>query len=76
MMNLFVKNTAGKPSASLTIGLVAFVATLVWFILSMFQVPHVKAFDSGDALAFLMPCLSLYFGRRLTDARAKPQEGT
>lgn len=72
--SLCLTNTDGKPSASLTLAVIAFCLTSVWFILGgIFKgVPHITPFNSGDALAFLTPCLTLYFGRRTLPATDQP----
>jgi len=36
----------------------------------------VRAFDSGQAMTFLVPLLSLYFGRRFTDSKAEKSSGS
>lgn len=66
-MKLLLKNTDGKPSYSLTMVVMAFLATLLWFILSIFT--HIKgfdirAFDGGAAMAFLSPLLLNYYGSK------------
>ncbi len=70
---MWVKNTAGQPSASLTLSLVAFVLTAVWFLLSFLNIRILgwspRVFEETAALAFLLPCLSLYFGRRASDLK-------
>ncbi len=69
-MKLLLKNTDGKPSYSLTMVVMAFLATLLWFILSIFT--HIKgfdirAFDGGAAMAFLSPLLLNYYGSKHLD---------
>ena len=74
-MNLpLLKNSDGKPSYSLTMAIAAFVATLLWYVLSIFT--HIKgfdirAFDGGSAMAFLSPLLLNYYGAKHLD-KAKP----
>lgn len=67
---LLLKNNDGKPSYSLTMAIAAFVATLLWYILSIFT--HIKgfdirAFDGGAAMAFLSPLLLNYYGAKHLD---------
>ena len=67
---LLLKNNDGKPSYSLTMAIAAFVATLLWYILSIFT--HIKgfdirAFDGGSAMAFLSPLLLNYYGAKRLD---------
>ena len=50
----------------------AFIATLLWFVLSIFT--HIKgfdirAFDGGAAMAFLSPLLLNYYGAKHLDAK-------
>ncbi len=70
---MWIKNTDQKPSASLTLSIIAFVLTAIWYTLSFLNIKvlswQVKEFDETAALAFLLPCLSLYFGRRLNEAK-------
>ena len=73
-----LKQSNGKPSASFTMVFLAFNAVLLWLTLSIVEgvgPVKVRAFDSGQAMAFLIPLLSLYFGRRFTDSKAeKPSQ--
>lgn len=74
-MKLLLKNGEGKPSYSLTMAVAAFVATLLWFVLSIFT--HIKgfdirAFDGAGAMCFLAPILANYYGGKHLDA-AKPR---
>jgi hypothetical protein len=67
---LLLKSTDGKPSYSLTMVVAAFIATLLWFVLSIFT--HIKgfdirAFDGGSAMAFLSPLLLNYYGAKHLD---------
>jgi len=65
----WIKNSQGKPSASLTMSLVAFITVtlwlLVWLIATPFGAP-VPIFEAATAMAYLSPILALYFGRRWT----------
>lgn len=66
-MRIFIKNTDGNPSASLTMTLVAFVVVILWFVTWIvgagFGLP-IPAFEAGTAMGLLGPLLTLYFGRR------------
>lgn len=71
-MKLLLRSNDGKPSYSLTMAVLAFIATLVWYILSIFT--HIKgvdirAFDGGAAMAFLSPLLLNYYGAKHLDAK-------
>lgn len=65
-----LKNSDGKPSASFTMVYSAFVVSLIWFALSLFEIPHVRQFDVAMASGFLTPLIGLYFGRRWSDGKA------
>jgi len=73
-MGIWIKNTEGEPSASLTMSVISFVTVtfwlLAWLIASPFGVP-VPAFDAATAMAYLSPILALYFGRRWTSNNGK-----
>lgn len=65
----FLKQSDGKPSASLTMAVVGFVIVSAWLVLSIFEELwglKIRAFDGGEAMIFLSPLLALYFGRRYT----------
>ena len=69
-MKLLLKSNDGKYSYSLTMVVAAFIATLLWFVLSIFT--HIKgvdirAFDGGAAMAFLSPLLLNYYGSKHLD---------
>lgn len=69
-MKLLLRSNDGKPSYSLTMVVAAFIATLLWFVLSIFT--HIKgfdirAFDGGAAMAFLSPLLLNYYGSKHLD---------
>jgi hypothetical protein len=69
---LWIKNTDGKPSASLTFATSAFVIVMINYILSMFEnlgPLHIRAFDATAVSALLMPLFALYFGRRYTSEK-------
>lgn len=70
---MWIKNTDNKPSASLTLSIIAFALTALWFTLSFLNIKVLswqpRQFEETAALAFLLPCLSLYFGRRLNEAK-------
>lgn len=77
MINLLLKNTDGKPSYSLTMAVLAFSATLLWFVLSIFT--HIKgfdirAFDGAAAMCFLAPILANYYGGKSLDAAKQRTE--
>jgi len=71
-MSMFIKNSDGKPSASLTFCTITFIIVNLWFLLSIFESlgpVKVKPFDFMGATLFMSPLFSLYWGRRWTDAK-------
>ena len=75
-MELLLKNSEGKPSLSFTMVYTSFLACLVWFLLSIFKIEHVKDFDVTTASGFLSPMMALYFSRRWTDSRTNTNTST
>lgn len=68
----WMKDTNGKPSVSITMAAVSFFVTTIAYIGSMFvKIGPVefRAFDAGACASYLIPCLSVYFGRRWTQAK-------
>lgn len=66
----WINDTNGNPSMSATFATVAFFTTTVVYVLSVFE--HIgsvafKSFDAAACSSYLIPTLSLYFGRRWTD---------
>ena len=76
-MNLYIKDINGKPSASLTLSVIAFILTSVWFLISFLHIKvgswEPRQFNETAAIAFLIPCLSLYWGRRFSDNKQLQQ---
>jgi hypothetical protein len=73
-MKLWIKNTRGEPSASLTFVSVAFAVIVVHMILSMFVNPFgiaIVPFNASEAMMVLSPLLATYWGRRKTDVDEK-----
>lgn len=71
-MGLWVKNTLGQQSASLTFVTVGFVVVTLWLLVSILsKIGHIeiRSFDSAQAMGYLVPLLALYFGRRWTDGK-------
>ena len=69
------KDADGKPSLSFTMAYLAFLACLIWLSISIANLPHIRAFDVTAAAGFLTPLLTLYFGRRWTNANAPAGRG-
>ncbi len=71
-MNLWIKDTTGKPSSSLTFATCGFIIVAVWLVLSIFAKIgkiDIRPFSGSDAMLFLTPILALYFSRRYTDSK-------
>lgn len=68
-MALLLKNSDGKPSLSYTMVYMVFAVSLLWYLVSIISVPHIRAFDVTTASGFLSPLLALYFGRRWSDSK-------
>ena len=67
---MWINDTNGNPSMSATFATVAFITTTLIYIASIFE--HIgpvsfKSFDAAACSSYLIPTLSLYFGRRWTD---------
>lgn len=70
---MLLKNSDGKPSGSFTMAIIGFSVVTLWLLLSIFSKIgniDIRAFDAGQATAYLSPLLTLYFGRRYTDGKA------
>jgi len=68
----WIKNSKGEASVSVTLLLIAFLVTTVAYVTSMFEsigslTP--RPFDVGACSAYFVPLLTLYFGRRWTEAK-------
>ncbi len=64
----WITSSKGKRSASLTLAVIAFTITTIWLGLSIGGLAYMP-FDSTAALAYLVPCLGLYFGRRHSESK-------
>jgi hypothetical protein len=68
----WIKNSSGKSSASVTFAFVSFWATTLLYILSSVKSCgeiEFREFDSTSVGAYLIPILTLYFGRRWTETK-------
>lgn len=73
---IWFKDTAGYPSVTVTFATVAFWVTTLAFLLSIVEKVgplEVRPFDVAACGSYLIPILSLYFGRRWTDAKFGPK---
>lgn len=69
---IWMKNSKGQPSASITFATIAFWVTTIAYIGSIFQKVgpiEFRSFDVAACSAYLVPVLGLYFGRRFVDAK-------
>ena len=68
----WIRNSKGEASVSVTFLTIAFLATTASYVAAMFEsigplVP--RQFDAGACSAYFIPLLTLYFGRRWTEAK-------
>ena len=78
----WLRGSDGNASVTTTFVLIAFWVVTLVYIASVFQSigpVEMRAFDVGAASVYWIPLLSLYFGRRFTDAKygsTKSTDGT
>lgn len=68
----WMKNDKGNKSVSVTLATVSFAVTTLVYLASVFEKigpVTFRTFDVGACMAYFLPSLSLYFGRRLTDIK-------
>lgn len=68
----WMKNDKGAQSVSVTFSAVSFVVTTLIYLGSAFEKIGpltFRPFDVSAAMTYFIPALSLYFGRKLTDAK-------
>ena len=68
----WMRNDKGSQSVSVTFAAVSFLVTTVIYLGSAFEKIGPIAFrhfDVSAAMTYFIPTLSLYFGRKLTDAK-------
>ena len=76
-MSLWIKNTKGQPSASLTFATIGFFVVTLWLLVSIVaKIGHIeiRPFNGTEANLFLTPLLLLYFGRRQQDNAVPPSQ--
>lgn len=74
---LWIKDSKGYGSVTLTFATVAFTVTTITYILSMFEsIGRVtfRPFDVGACGSYFGTIMALYFGRKWTEAKYKPQD--
>jgi hypothetical protein len=68
----WIKDAAGHGSITATMVFVAFWVTTLSFVASIFDKigpVSIRPFDVGACSAYFIPVLTLYFGRKFTDAK-------
>jgi len=73
---LWLKDSKGVPSVTLTFATVAFAVTTTAYILSMFESIgrfNVRTFDVGACGSYFGTVMALYWGRRWTEAKYNNQ---
>ena len=72
MNKLYIRNSDGRSSASLTMAWVSFLIVtgwlLFWIVGTSFKL-SVPEFDSTAAMGYMTPLLALYFGRRWSEEK-------
>jgi len=74
---LWIIGTDGKTSISATFATIAFFATTVAYVASIIEgygELKFRAFDVAACGAYMIPILSLYFGRRWTEKTSKKED--
>lgn len=73
----WMRNDKGAQSVSVTFATVSFIVTTLIYLGSAFEKIGPIAFRSFDVSAaaiYFVPVLSLYFGRKFTDAKYAPPQ--
>lgn len=68
----WVKDSKGEGSVTVTLVFVSFWVTTLAYVLSIFEKigpVQIRQFDVAACSAFLIPILTLYFGRKFTEAK-------
>lgn len=76
---IWIKDTSGYPSVTVTFLTIAFWLTSVWFVLSMFSKVGpivIRPFDPMAAGAYLGPIIAMYYGRKNSDLKYNNFFGT
>jgi len=71
-MRIFIKNSKGEQSVSLTMVVVSFILVSILYVLSAFDsIGNVKlrTFDSTATSIYFVTVCGLYFGRKQTDKK-------
>lgn len=73
----WLRNSNGTASATVTFALIAFWVTTLAYVLSTFESIgsiNFRQFDVAACSSYLVPILTLYFGRRWTEAKTVKTE--
>lgn len=68
----WMKDSSGNPSASVTFATIAFCVTTIAYLASIVEKIgsiQIRSFDITACSSYFIPILSLYFGRRWTNAK-------
>lgn len=68
----WIKNSRGEASATITFMTIAFCVTTLSYVASIFESigpMTFRSFDAAACSAYFVPLLTLYFGRRWTEAK-------
>lgn len=68
----WIKDTKGEGSVTVTLVFVAFWVTTLAYVLSIFEKigpMQIRQFDVAACSSYLIPLLTLYFGRKFTEAK-------
>lgn len=66
------KDTKGTGSVTVTLVFVSFWVTTIAYVFSIFEKIgplQIRPFDVGASSSYFLPILTLYFGRKFTDAK-------
>lgn len=75
----WIKDTRGYGSVTVTFATVAFWVTTLAYTLSIFEKlgpVQIRPFDTGACAAYFIPILTLYFGRKATEAKFNTNSDT
>lgn len=73
----WIRDTRGYGSVTVTFTTIAFVVTTFAYVLSIFSKIgpfEIRQFDVAACASYFIPVLTLYFGRRMTEAHYKTNE--
>lgn len=73
----WIKDSNGNGSVTATLMTIAFCVTTLAYVLSIFEKIGpvvIRPFDVGACSAYFVPILTLYFGRRWTEAQATSEK--